>query len=94
MEISAHGAIRCQQRGIPNKILNFIINYGKTVNTHNDKKSFVTRKIFNQLLRDKVHNKILLRYDKQIQSTAVIWNPKDKVIITTFKITKRNNWSI
>ena len=90
MQISTHGATRCQQRGIPQEILTFIINYGKTVNTHNDKKSFVTNKIFSRLSKDKEHSKLLSRFDKQIKSTAVIWN--SETIVTAFRITKRNNW--
>ena len=93
MNNSKHATIRGQQRGIPQKVTKFIIDFGKTVNTHGDKKSFVPTKIFNQLMLNKEHINFLKKFDKQIKSTAVIWNKNDKTVITAFTITKRNNWS-
>jgi len=93
MNYSKHAKIRAQQRGISTEVADFIINFGKTVNTHADKKSFIPNKLFNKLMLDKEHIDFLKKNDKQIKSTAVIWNKKDKTVITTFAITKRNNWS-
>ena len=88
-----HASIRVQQRGIPKKAIDFIIKHGKTVNTHGDKKSFITTRIFNLLMKDKDLATTLKKFDKQIKSTAVIWDKNNKTVITTFTITKRNNWS-
>ena len=93
MKYSKHALIRSQQRGKSEEVTQFIINYGKSVNTHGDRKSFVPNKLFKKLMLDKEHINFLKKNDKQIKSTAVIWNEKDKTIITTFTITKRNNWN-
>ena len=93
MNHTKHATIRSQQRGISQRVTKFIIDFGKTVNTHGDKKSFVPTKIFNKLMLNKEHINFLKKFDKQIKSTAVIWNKNDKTIITVFTITKRNNWS-
>ena len=86
--ISEHGMIRCQQRGIPREILPFIIKHGKRVTTHNDNKSFISNKSIKKLQRD--HQKVISKFDKHLRSTAVIW--RDKTIITAYKINGRNLW--
>ena len=91
IEYTNHVKIRAQQRGIPREALDYIMKYGKTVNTHGDKKSFISTRIFNLLMNDKDLAKTLKKYDKQIRSTAVVSTP-DGVVITAFKINKRMNW--
>ena len=86
-----HATIRVQQRGIPKKVLDFIIKHGKTVNTHGDRKSFIPTRKFNLLMKNKNHAITLKKFDKQIKSTAVI-TTVDGVVITAFKINKRMNW--
>jgi len=93
MQYTKHLAIRIQQRGKPQEVIEFIINHGKTINTHRDKKSFITTKIFNKLSLEREHIIFLKKYDKQLKSTAVIWNKNNQTVITAFTITKRINWS-
>lgn len=86
-----HALARVQQRGIPMEVLDFIIKFGKTTNTHGDKKRFIPNKMFNLLMKDKEHANTLKKFDKQIKSTAVITTPEG-LVITAFKINKRMNW--
>ena len=39
---SSHSSIRCQQRGIREEVINFIVKYGQSRNSHQDKKYFIT----------------------------------------------------
>lgn len=87
--LSDHAIERCQQRGIPLAILPYLVSYGKKIKSHNDYKSFIPKKIMKNLKRNEPD--LVSKYDKQLSSTAVIWN-KNKVV-TAFKINQRLNWS-
>ena len=80
-----HAKHRCQNRGIPPKVVKFIIDHGKSLNTHGDKKYFIPKKMLNSLKYD--HKDFLRSYDKFIKNTAVVCN--GDVVITAMKITKR-----
>jgi len=89
IKLTDHALVRCQQRGIPLEILPIIVLYGKKIKTHDDYKSFVNSKSLGLLSR--AHPDIVSKYDKQIQSTAVVWNKSH--VVTAFKINQRLNWS-
>ncbi len=84
---SSHAVKRMQQRGINSKVVNFIFEHGIKSNTHQDDRYIFNAKkqkqINNQLLRLPIYKK----FDKQIQSTALIVN--DNHLITAYKINKR-----
>ena len=89
IKLTDHALVRCQQRGIPLAILPIIVLYGKKVKTHDDYKSFINNKLMNSL--SKKYPDIVSKFDKQIQSTAVIWN--NDHVVTAFKIKQRLNWN-
>lgn len=92
MQHTLHASTRGQQRGIPQEVVNFIVKHGHSINTHTHKKSFISKKVFNKLMFNRDHIHFLKKHDKQIKSTAVIWDKHNQKIITAFKITKRVNW--
>ncbi len=80
-----HAQLRCQKRGIPLPVVEFIVDYGKSLNTHGNKKYFIPKKMMNSLKYD--HKDFLKTYDKFIKNTAVVCN--DGLVITAMKITKK-----
>ena len=80
-----HAIKRCQSRGIPFPVVEFIVRNGKRINTHGDKKYFVTKKQMNSFKYE--YKEIMRLHDKIIRNTAVICNGNS--IITAMKIIKR-----
>jgi len=84
---SSHAVKRMQQRGISSKVVDFIFEHGIKSITHQDERYiFNTKKqeqINNQILRQPIYKK----FDKQINTTALIVN--DNRLITAYKIDKR-----
>ena len=87
--LSDHAIGRCQQRGIPLAILPFVVTYGKRIKSHNDYKSYIPKKVIAKLQRKDPD--LVSKYDKQLSSTAVVWNKHQ--VVTAFKINQRLNWS-
>ena len=55
LNFSNHAITRCQQRGIPLEVLNFLYKYGNKIQTHQDKKYFCNKKLSkNYLLKKKL----------------------------------------
>lgn len=83
-----HSNLRCQQRGVHKDVARFIVKYGKSFNTHSEKKYFVNKKMLNSLKFKE--REFISQYDKQILSTAIVCH--DDVVLTVMKITKRVVW--
>jgi hypothetical protein len=85
LELTNHARIRCQQRGIPLEAIDFIYVHGKSINTHQDKKYFCTKKILSKLKY--IEKEIIREFDKYILNTAIVCN--DGRLITVMRINKR-----
>jgi hypothetical protein len=86
---SPHCSIRCQQRGIREEVINFIVKYGQYKNSHQDKKYFINRKIIKKL-RYK-HESFIKKFDQQILATGVVVHKN--IVVTAFKINKNFLWN-
>jgi hypothetical protein len=84
LHITKHAQIRCQQRGIPLEAIEFIYKHGKSINTHQDKKYFCTKKILNRLKY--IEKEIIRKFDKYILNTAIVCN--EGKLVTAMRITK------
>jgi hypothetical protein len=80
-----HANQRCQQRGIPIEVVNFIINHGEAINTHKKTKHFLTKQSLEYLKRD--FPEVIGKYDKQLASTAIVTVGDN--VITAMKIQHR-----
>ena len=79
LELTNHARIRCQQRGIPLEAIDFIYVHGKSINTHQDKKYFCTKKILSKLTD--IEKEIIREFDKYILNTAIVCNDGHNVNI-------------
>ena len=89
LNFTQHAKKRCQQRGIPISVVEFIVENGDSINTHNDKKHFINKsrlKKFERLEKDFVK-----KHDKHILNTAVITN--NLHVITCMKKNKKIKWN-
>ena len=86
---SNHSLTRCQQRGISPDVVKFIVKYGDTFNTHEDKKFFINKKRLNKVQH--IDKKFISKHDQQILSTAVICNKNH--VISAMKINKTVKWN-
>jgi len=87
---SDHARVRCQQRGIPIKVVEFVVEHGKSVRTHNDSKFFISKKNFNSIKRS--NPDFVAKNDKHLLSTAVVVNGRH-VITCMKKKSKKFNWN-
>ena len=84
LNFSNHAITRCQQRGIPLEVLNFLYKYGNKIQTHQDKKYFCNKKLLKKLfIKEKA---LIKKFDKQILNTAIVCN--GNTVITAMKITE------
>ena len=82
---SDHAKVRCQQRGIPIKVVEFVVEHGKSVRTHNDSKFFISKKNFNSIKRN--NPDFVAKNDKHLLSTAVVMHGRH--VITCMKKSKK-----
>ena len=89
--MTEHAQKRCQQRGIPAKVVDFIVTHGKSVRTHQDRKFYINKKRLNKL---KHSNKaFFIKFDKFLLNTAVVCDDSSKKIITAMKIKGSVKWN-
>ena len=89
LKYTKHCTIRCQQRGIDKKVIDFIVRYGNFRNSHKDKKYFINKKM---LYRHKhKHKDFLKKYERKILKTGVIVNKN--TVITAFNIQGNFIWN-
>ena len=89
INFSNHAKKRCQQRGIPIPVVEFIVQNGSSTRTHNDKKHFINRARLKKLYI--AERAFIKKHDKHILNTAVVTN--NSVVITCMKITKNVKWN-
>tara|TARA_B100000579_G_C22211780_1_gene567687 strand:- start:198 stop:476 length:279 start_codon:yes stop_codon:yes gene_type:complete len=87
---SDHAIVRCKQRGIPIKVVEFVVEHGKSIRTHNDSKFFISKKKFNSIKRN--NPDFVAKNDKHLLSTAVVMNGRH-VITCMKKKSKKFNWN-
>lgn len=89
--MTKHAEKRCQQRGIPNKVVNFIIMHGESIRTHQDRKFYINKKRLNKIKH--LDKAFFIKFDKFLLNTAVICDDSNKVIITAMKIKGSVKWN-
>ena len=91
IEYTEHAKKRCQQRGIPLEVVNFITENGDYHRTHEHKKFFMPKKRINQL---RYKNKsFFTKFDKYLSNTAVVCNQNSDTVITAMKVTGPIRWN-
>lgn len=89
--LTEHAEKRCQQRGIPLKVVEFIITKGDSFRTHKDRKFFINKKRLNQLRHS--NRAFFIKYDKFLLNTAVVCDDCNKEVITAMKIKGSIKWN-
>ena len=89
INFTQHAIKRCQQRGIPIPVVEFIVENGASVRTHNDKKFFINKLRLKKFERS--NKKFIRENDRHILNTAVVMN--DINVITCMKKTKNIKWN-
>ncbi len=88
---SEHAKRRCQQRGIPPKVIEFIVSHGDSIRTHDDRKFYINKKRLSQLKHS--HRAFFVKFDKHILNTAVICDKSCNTVITAMKIKGPVKWN-
>jgi len=89
LKYTKHCNIRCQQRGINPKIIEFIVEYGKFKNSHSHKKYYINKKILNKLKYK--HKTFLKKFEREVLKTGVVVNKN--TVITAFNIKGNFVWN-
>lgn len=86
MEINftSHALKRCQQRGIHPIVAKFILDNGESLNSHLDKKYYISKNKLRKLFFS--NREFIKKHDKEITSTRVVAN--EGTIITVMKSIK------
>jgi len=87
---TTHAKIRCQQRGIPLPVVEFVIENGDSARTHNDWKFYVNKSKLNSIKRE--HSEFIAKFDQHILKTAVILNGNN-IITCMKKKPKKLKWN-
>lgn len=89
LKYSQHCILRCQQRGIDKKVIDFIVRYGKFRNSHRDKKYYINKKLLHKYKYK--HKNFLKKFEREILKTGVIVNKN--TVITAFNIQGNFIWN-
>tara|TARA_X000000368_G_scaffold382952_1_gene340441 strand:- start:3713 stop:3991 length:279 start_codon:yes stop_codon:yes gene_type:complete len=89
LNFTQHAKKRCQQRGIPISVVEFIIENGDSIRTHNDKKHFINKSRLKKFERSE--KDFVKKHDKHILNTAVVTN--NFHVITCMKKNKKIKWN-
>ncbi len=90
LNFTNHARLRCQQRGISVPVVEFVVEHGNAVRTHNDKKFYINKSMLNALKHK--NNDFVKKNDKYILTTAVIVNGNN-VITCMKKKSKKLKWN-
>jgi hypothetical protein len=91
IEYTKHSQKRCQQRGIPSEVIEFIIKNGDYFRTHEHKKFYMPKKKIN-LLKHK-NKSFFIKFDKHLINTAVVCNTAADTVITAMKVSGAVKWN-
>ena len=81
---SDHAVIRMQQRGITKEVISFIFNNGKKTITHQDHRYIFNSKKLKKNNRNILFDKTFIKFQKQIENTALIVN--NGIVVTAYRI--------
>ena len=84
---SEHAIIRMQQRGITREAISFIFKNGIRKITHQDHRYIFNTKKQKIKNRDLLFDKTFIKFQKQIENTALIVN--NGMLVTAYRIQKR-----
>ena len=84
---SKHAERRCNQRGVPQAVVDFIISYGDCSYTHRLIKHYINRDTLKFLRKD--HPSFVSKYDKQLENTSVVCAHTTNKVVTVMKTTKK-----
>ena len=91
LEHTKHSQVRCQQRGIPLSVVDFIVKNGSSIRTHDSKKCFINKRAINKLKYK--HKDFIVKFDKFLLNTAVVVNDKKDKVVTVMKIQGPIKWN-
>ncbi len=91
--LTEHCKVRMQQRGVPEKVIHFLREHGKSINTHNDKKFFCNKKIINKLEYKKETRDFVRKFKKYLLSTAIVCNGNSCITVMKLYENKRMRWN-
>ena len=89
LNFTNHALTRCQQRGIPLKVVEFIVKNGKSTRTHESKKFYINKSKLKLITRE--NKDFIAKNDQHILKTAVVVNGDE--VLTAMKITKHVKWN-
>ena len=84
---SEHALTRMQQRGITKEAISFIFHNGIKMATHQDHRYIFNTKKQKKKNREIIFNKTFIKFQKQIENTALIVN--NGMLITAYRIQGR-----
>ena len=93
IRITEHCKMRMQQRGVPIKVIYLLKNYGKSINTHADKKFFCNKKLINKLEKNPETKDLIKGFQKYLLSTAIICNKDLCITVMKLNDNKRLRWN-
>ena len=82
---------RCQQRGIPREVVEFIISTGDSFKTHSERKYFINKKRLNKLRHS--NKAFFIKFDKFLLNTTIVCDDSEKIIITAMKTKGPIKWN-
>ena len=84
---SEHAITRMQQRGITREAISFIFNNGIKMITHQDHRYIFNTKKQKKKNRELLFDKTFIKFQKQIENTALIVN--NGMLVTAYRIDRR-----
>lgn len=84
---SEHAITRMQQRGITREAISFIFNNGIKMITHQDHRYIFNTKKQKKKNRELLFDKTFIKFQKQIENTALIVN--NGMLVTAYRIERR-----
>ena len=84
---SEHAITRMQQRGITREAISFIFNNGIKMVTHQDHRYIFNTKKQKKKNRELLFDKTFIKFQKQIENTALIVN--NGMLVTAYRIERR-----
>ena len=85
LKLTDHCQKRCQQRGTPREVIDFIYKYGNSFRTHQDVKKMITNQTINKI---KYKERDFLKMnDKYLKNTAIVCN--GNIVSTVMKQSKK-----
>jgi hypothetical protein len=89
IKYTKHASIRCQQRGIPPHVVEFIYLNGDCKDSFNDQIYFISKERYKELWSE--DKNYLKTNEKHLLKTKVVCNSTD--VITAMKIKKKILWN-